>query len=190
MDFKGTQLSQQLTHSFNIIAMHASVASSIILLLMARGMDVKAVPLADYPGQEADSTSLLHQPQQQLEEQEAIQPEQQQQNLVDQEEGSKRPDIRPPIFPRPPIKEHSRRPVTSSSEGQTGGSANGAFITSSSSPSGQSIGIGNLVSLRRWGPWNDLGLDLLDGLIRVSVNRTPGNRNVAVRVGTHEINVG
>lgn len=52
------------------------------------------------------------------------------------------------------------------------------------------IGIGNLVSLKRFGPWQDLGLDVLGGLIQVSVNRAPGNRNVAVRIGNHEINVG
>lgn len=58
------------------------------------------------------------------------------------------------------------------------------------SASGSEIGFGNLVTFRRSGPWQDIGLDVLGGLIQVTVNRAPGNRNVAVRIGNREINVG
>ena len=90
------------------------------------------------------------------------------------EEGTKvpLPDTRPitPLQPLKPVPHRGPSPAQVST--------------------GPQIGIGNLVNLRRFGPWQDLGLDVLGGLIQVTVNRAPGNRNVAVRIGNHEINVG
>lgn len=87
---------------------------------------------------------------------------------------SPQPDTKPVAPPQPPVQ-----PLVSNS---------GQVLGATSAANG--IGIGNLINFRRFGPWQDIGLDLLGGLVQVTVNRTPGNRNVAVRVGNQEINVG
>lgn len=54
---------------------------------------------------------------------------------------------------------------------------------------GQTISAGgNIVNFKRFG--QDIGINLLDGLITVTVNRGIANRNIAVRLGNQQINVG